>query len=514
MMNSLLKAFYRLSGTTYDVIRHNSPDTRTRYNSLACALLLTTGVAIFGGIEIASQFTKLIEVKIAAGIFWGLAIFIFDFFLLNGNAKGIQKYIRITVGLASVMITISALFITLNQSTIDKIIDRQKSDKILKLDSEYFASKDARYSEVNKNKKLIAEYHQKNCISEALNGYPGIRYTQKHSLCEQTNHEIELEMLRLNDLEKPFIDGYSSEVKRINGENSNDYFAKLRLLPGVLNQNFTSQIIAICVFIVFCYIEIQSILLKFGIKKDDEYHISLNAYLENKKNIAIERINQEYLLEKSKYLQDDTKSHIQRQKEQIVLDLASIEIIANKEKAVRTILKICEKNGYNESCSELEKMLQGTKGKSETEPDKQDIFEMSQPMKEIVETIKICSTNKTLCENIFNWIVKNIDYDTEHSKQHYRTAMQTYDEKLGLCGELSVLYMSMLRAVNIDCNYCTVTKDINEKPVTHACVIIDNDDGSSTLSDVAYKAFQINHSEYRAISDEELMVKYDSWNQR
>ena len=73
--------------------------------------------------------------------------------------------------------------------------------------------------------------------------------------------------------------------------------------------------------------------------------------------------------------------------------------------------------------------------------------------------------------------------------------------------------MSFLRAVNIDCSFCEVTKDNTGKEVAHACLIIKTSDGKAHLSDVAYKAFTIEHAEYRELTDTELKSRYENWNQ-
>ena len=512
-MNTFLTALYRLSGATYDVVKHCSPDTKTRYSHIAYALLLTSGLAVFGGYEIASQFTDTIWIDLLVGLFWGLAVFSFDLFLINSMAGKVQRIMRIGVGLASVLITISALFITLNRATIETTVNRETSSRIATIQREYLAGKELRYAQVTEKKSAIARYHQANCVTEALNRYPGAIYEAKHRLCEVTNKEIASECSKLDLAEQPYLNNYLDAKKAILSERSNDYFAKLRLLPQILNRDFTTQFFALCGFIFFCALEIQSMTLKFNITKDDEYHTALNAYIAHQKILTIENLNEANRAAKEKAIIQKKKASSEEQQKQFIVAMDEVQDIATKEKAINSILKICINNGYLDSAKEIRKIFGQDESTSSDKAHVKDIFQLSQPMKEIVELIKDYSTNTTLCENIFNWIVKNITYDTEHSKQHYRTAMQTYDEKLGLCGELSVFYMGMLRAVNIDCNYCAVTKDINEKPVTHACVIIHNDDGTKTLSDVAYKTFKISHSEYRAISDEELMVKYESWNQ-
>ena len=514
IMTSLLKGIYRLSGTTYDVIKHCSPDTKTRYNNISYALLLTTGLAVFGGYEIASQFTEIIWIDLLVGLFWGLAVFSFDFFLLNSVAGKFQRYMRVCVGISSVLITVSAFFITLNRATIETTIDREKGNRIAKIERDYLAGKEARYAQVNEKRKAIARYHQANCVTEALNGFPGERYAAKHSLCEETNKEIVTESAKLDMAEQPYLNAYLTAKDDVSSERSNDYFAKLRLLSQILNRDFTSQFMTVCGFIFFCAVEIQCMTLKFGIAKDDEYHTALHEYLAQHKIITMENINEQNRAAKDKAFAAYKRAYTERQQEQFLVDMDAIQDIASKEKAINKILHICMENGYIDSVKQIKKILIGQDDSSSSKNNyAEDIFEMTQSMKDIVKVIEKCSPRNSLCENIFNWIVENIAYDSEHSKQHYRTAMQTYTDKQGLCGELSVLYISFLRAVNVDCNYCAVTKDMNGKTVTHACVIINHDDTTRTLSDVAYKVYIINHLEYKAIYDDELTVKYQNWNQ-
>jgi len=507
------KFIYRLGGATYDVIKHCSPDTKTKYSNLAYSLFLSTILATIGGYDIAHQFTTLMAFCLAVGILWGVAVFSFDYFLINGTANGIFKYIRIPVGLANVFITITALFVLLNQSTIDTSISLTNAGKVSRCDSIYLSGKEHRYAQVKDEKKHIDEYHQKNCVPEALNGHPGHKYDQKHSLCITTNDEITQETAKLDSTEKTYYTAYQTEKQALQSVTSNDFFAKVKLLPGILSANKLILVLAVCLFIFLGYIELQSILMKFAINSNDEYHTILRTYVANRKGLMTSLVDNEVKGERERILLDEITTDEQIIKLKFAAHMNSTDAQALREYEIRSKIEILRRKGYDATADDLAEKWKLYINGDFTRHEATNIFKMSQSMTHQVEELRKACTKENLAENIFNWILTNITYDKEHSQEHYRTAKETYNEKRGLCGELGVLYIAFLRTVNIDCNFCEVIKDNTGKAVTHACIIIKNNEGPSHLSDVAYKSFSIEHLEYKELTDAELKNKYDNWNQ-
>jgi len=516
MTNYYAKKIYRLGGATYNVIKHCSPDIQTKYSNLAYSLLLSTVLAAIGGYDIAHQFTAAMAFCFAVCILWGIAVFSFDYFLINGGVvNGIFKYIRIPVGLANVLITITALFVLLNQSTIDTSIRLANAYKVGKCNTTYIAGKEGRYAQVKEEKKHIDEYHQQNCVPEALNGHPGPEYQKKHSLCITTNNEIVQETAKLDSTEKIYYAAYQTEKEALQSITSDDFFAKAKLLPDILSANKLILVLAICLFIFLGYIELQSILMKFAIDPNDEYHINLRTYNANRKAFLASQMENEVTTEKEKILLDRKNAGEDFARLQFEADMNASDAKALRELEVRGKIKILRKKGYYATADDLEKNWKQYINSSATSEDEiQEIFKLTQSMTHQLEEIKKgTQTTAHLAENIFNWVLNNITYDTDHSKEHYRTAKETYNEKRGLCGELSVLYMAFLRAANINCSFCEVTKDNTAKEVAHACIIIKDDKSATHLSDLAYKSFIIVHYEYKELTDDELKNKYDNWNQ-
>ena len=515
MPNYFSKKIYRMGGATYDVIKHCGPDTKTRYSNLAFSLILSTLLAAIGGYDIAHQFTTAMAFCIAVAILWGLAVFSFDYFLINGGGvNGIFKYIRIPVGLANVFITITALFVLLNQSTIDTNIRLANANKVTKCDSTYLSGKEGRYTQVEEQKKNSETYHQKNCVPEALNGHPGPEYDKKHALCITTNAEIAMEAAKLDSTETTYYTAYQTEKEALQSITSNNFFAKAKLLPGILTANKLILVLAVCLFIFLGYVELQSILMKWSINPDDEYHINLRTYNANRKGLLASQMENEVSTEKDKILLGKKITDEEIKKQKFQADMNAADEMALREMEAKGKIEILRNKGYDATADNLEEVWkQYINSGSKSQGDAADIFKMSQSMAHQVVEIQKGSTSENLAENIFNWVLTNITYDTDHSKEHYRTAKEAYNEKRGLCGELSVLYMSFLRAVNIDCGFCEVTKDNTGKEVAHACIIIKNSVGKAHLSDVAFKAFTIDHAEYRELTDTELKSRYENWNQ-
>ncbi len=194
------------------------------------------------------------------------------------------------------------LTVLLNQSTIDTNIRLANANKISKCDSAYLSGKEERYAQVDERKRLIDEYHQKNCVPEALNGHPGVEYNKKHSLCISTNNEITNEANKLDSAEKSYIDAYQTERDALQGIASNDFFAKAKLLPGILTANMLILVLAVCLFIFLGYVELQSILMKWSIDQSDEYHTNLRTYTANRKGLLGSQMENEVSAEKDKIL--------------------------------------------------------------------------------------------------------------------------------------------------------------------------------------------------------------------
>ncbi|HEX8607306.1 MAG TPA: DUF4407 domain-containing protein, partial [Pedobacter sp.] len=411
--------FFRLGGTTYDVIKHCSPDIRTKYGNLAWSLFLSTGLAIIGGFDIARQFTTVFAICIGVGILWGIAVFFFDYFIINSSSgKLFFKLIRIPVGISNVTITVIALFVLLNQSTIDSKLLLTNTKKITRGDSTYLSNKQTRYAQVAEKKENIEAYHQKNCVPEALDGYPGPEYQKKHALCVTTDSAITRETAQLDTAEKTYHAAYQIERDALLKVSNADFFAKALLLPEIISANIMVLILAIALFIFLSYLELQSIMLKFSIDPNDEYHIKLRSYEEKRKGTTATQMDNEANVSLKKALLEGRKADAIITADEFTQDMQDTDAKTLRELEIRKRIKILRSKGYQATADQLEKKLQVyIKTGSASQDGSTDIFKMTNSMLHQLEEIRKGSNGDSLAENIFHWIVVSIAYDEGHSKE-------------------------------------------------------------------------------------------------
>jgi hypothetical protein len=530
-MNTIKTTFYRLGGADYEVIKDCSKKTKVRYLNLALALFLTVALAGIGGFDIASQFNPSVPVKIGVSIGWALVTLSFDYFLINGgSARGAFKYIRIVVGLANICITITALFVLLNQATIDSKIRLSNSSNIKALDETYLAAKETRYSAVKSKKSEGEKYNSEVVIPEAKNGYPGPRYAEKKAVYDGMIKAVEKETSKLDSLEVQYLAAYQNERSALESIQSNDFFAKAKLLPDVMrNGGGPMMFLAGCLFIFLSYIELQAISLKLSMSEDDEYHTAEKTHEARNKEVRVAIARHHAELEQRKLSLNTSEQDNQLVSREYRFLMNHLDDRVVREAEMRGKVAILRAKGFTANAAALESELLrftgaanmkhptcGTVDKQSTLPEEarlqlEEIFKCTQPMAAMLETIRNDSPPGTLAESIFKWVVANIVYDKGHGKFFYRTARETYNDGHGICGELSVLYMAFLRASGINAAFVEVKKDHKGDDVSHACVQV-KQDNSQFLSDPAYKSFVIEHVNWSAWSDEKLSAEYRSWN--
>jgi hypothetical protein len=531
-MKIIKSLFYRLGGADYDVLKDCSKKTKVRYQSLAFALFLTVTLAAIGGFDIATQFTTSNPVRAGVAALWAIATLSFDYFLINGGAgKGAFKYVRIFVGLANICITIAALFVLLNQATIDSQIRLDNSGEIEVIDEAYLKAKENRYSAVKTKKAEAEKYNTEVVVPEAKNGYPGPKYAEKKGVYDTMVTAVNEEVVKLDALEQQYLTAYQTKRSALESVQSNDFFAKIKLLPEVmLKGGWLSLVLAGCLFIFLSYIELQAISLKLSISDDDEYHTAEKAHEARTREIRNATAESHVELERRKILLNTSVKGGELEKQEYDVFMNDVGDRIVREAEMRGRIAILRAKGFDTAAdsleSELDRFIKTSKNKENTQSEPnyrrndtssegnlpvEEILKFTEPMTTTLESIRNASTPENLAKNIFNWIITNIVYDKGHGQFFCRTAREAYNDGHGICGELSVLYMAFLRASGIDAKFVEVTKDHQNEKVSHACVLV-KQSGSQFLSDPAYNSFRTEHAEWNEWNDEKLSAEYCSWN--
>tara|TARA_Y100000310_G_scaffold343547_1_gene451738 strand:- start:1570 stop:2163 length:594 start_codon:yes stop_codon:yes gene_type:complete len=137
---------------------------------------------------------------------------------------------------------------------------------------------------------------------------------------------------------------------------------------------------------------------------------------------------------------------------------------------------------------------------------------------EILNTVKNVYqpgfTDKKNAKNIFDWVVRNIGYGKrKRGGQGYRNSLEVFNDGEGVCGEMSSLYLVMVRSVGIRGSYVDVKRDNRGMSVNHACAMIDvpGRNGGLTLVDPAYREYDVHHQKYEPLTDFEIYQSYKDW---
>jgi len=139
---------------------------------------------------------------------------------------------------------------------------------------------------------------------------------------------------------------------------------------------------------------------------------------------------------------------------------------------------------------------------------------------------EICDTAKVLCKDMDNdlhkadilheWVTEEIRYGKKKRHGRYRTSAEVMEDREGMCGELTNLYIAMARSVDLTTNYVQVTRDHKGKKVNHACatVAIPGQHFHFTLADPAYRQFDIRHQNFQPMADSEAIKYFNEYNKK
>lgn len=361
-----------LSGSSPAALALCGSEVQKQKINLGLSVILSTLLAFIGGADVARQFTGSLPLCLSVGALWAMAVCSFDYFLLaQGPTNKFFQFIRVPVGFANIIITMTALFIMLNQASIDSGLRLSNAASIAKVDSIYLAGNKDRYAGVTAKQAAIDAYHAKNCLPEAANGHPGPLYEKKHAVCVATNAEIKEEKTKLDENEKQFFEAYQSKRRALLSVTDMDFFAKAKQLPAIFKANLMTLVLGICLFIFLSYIELQGILLKFSTKGSDEYINAVEKIRIEQTAMAIAALNQRIDMEKKEAedeLARNEEARMFRRAKDVFVNTGNWALMEGEAKRMIGIL---HKKGYSDTAKRMEKELKKLLGAHgwDTEPD-------------------------------------------------------------------------------------------------------------------------------------------------
>lgn len=140
-------------------------------------------------------------------------------------------------------------------------------------------------------------------------------------------------------------------------------------------------------------------------------------------------------------------------------------------------------------------------------------FTYNDDMLELSKKLRGSSRHST-AKNVFDWMAENIRYNN-YAKGILRSLFLNYDYKSahevfrageGICLDQAYLYCVLARYTGVNSSVVEVKKDCNGEKVWHACCCVDG----KLLVDTAYSRFDVEHEDYRIMSDDEVRKEYYS----
>lgn len=349
---------YSLGGADYNVIQQCTANTKKQYRNLGWSVILCIFVAFISGADFTHQYTSSIPLTVAGGLLFAIFVFSFDYFLINSNSTNtFFKLLRVPVAIANVVLGTLALMVLLCQSKIDNKILLNSTSKITACDSNYQKAKLQRYFDYNTKVKTKEDYHNSVCFKEAKNGYAGANYFKKHAYCRIQDSILNIEKANIDSTEIAFSNTYKLEREALSKLTNNDFFQKCQYLPSIFSENWITLLVAICVFIITSYIEIQAMAMKMSQNPNDEYHQDLEKYITYHKSKSEQRLKsmQDHRDKMDELIneKENTEDLAKWAQEKVVSTLKKVPLIYK----LKEYKRIFAEQGMPELCEEVDNIL-------------------------------------------------------------------------------------------------------------------------------------------------------------
>ena len=513
--------------------------TKKNYKNIVLAMYFVSAISIATGIEVTSQFTDSISILVFGGLLYGVVIFCVDYFLVSGESTRFNFIARAIFGSASVVIGVVSLLLLINTNDINNLTKSNNTALLNSLSNNYLNAKSNRYKLASEKEAVIADYHLKECVPEAKNKYAGEAYDRIHnSFCVVEEKKLSAITKALDSSEVSYLNIYNEKKVRLNETSRLGLFEKVAILfqeiiiPDIYKIGF-----AVLLFIFLLGIEFTALFAKMNIKKGNGF-IQLKNVIEGEDyKIALDRITKENEITKTKMDSSSDLLKTENELDSKIIKLLLVQRMKNEFLKARSVSPELwsddlSKQGntiFEDASFKLNEELK-KEFNIPTIPDKNSdektvkkeankviseysLFYLTTEMKTLAKMLLLQSKNNRakFVELLFNWSLQNITFEKEHNLSHYKYARNVFEQKRGVCGELAIFFIAMLRFSSIKSDYVHVDIDLKGQKVNHACVGVDIDN-NYVLVDLAYKVLNANHRQWTPLNISTLLKNVSEWN--
>ncbi|MBU1975806.1 MAG: transglutaminase-like domain-containing protein [Nanoarchaeota archaeon] len=137
---------------------------------------------------------------------------------------------------------------------------------------------------------------------------------------------------------------------------------------------------------------------------------------------------------------------------------------------------------------------------------------LSPDMLRLVEDVKGIKNDYKKAEKLYRIVDSNVKYGENKRINGYRNSVEVLETAEGVCGESTILYITLARLCGLKANYVSVDIDFSGDDVNHACAGVQLQDKGFVLVDNAYSGgFDIKHKDFTVRSDEEFERIFSMW---
>ena len=80
-----------------------------------------------------------------------------------------------------------------------------------------------------------------------------------------------------------------------------------------------------------------------------------------------------------------------------------------------------------------------------------------------------CKTDEEKAKVLFDWLESEIKYGSSKRGVGYRNSKEVFEQKEGVCGEMTYTYITIARSLGLKAGYVSVAVDAYGNKVHHGC---------------------------------------------
>lgn len=542
-----------LAGYDSNIAKRCPGNSQNKYAAMGAAVLITTLMACFGGYHLAND---IVSNKIAAlgfALFWGSIVFGFEYMMINlfnNSSKGKWAIfsMRILMSIAISLLISTPFVLMLFQGTIKQRLAEEQKAKIENVETDFMVQKAIIDTALAVRFRSVIE-HEKIAVDEAIGiGGTGLKgmgkwFTYKNDLLKNARKEDSTYRVNAAANLLALETNRDNNISSIKEFYSHDFLSQIMALLKLMREKGIVIFETILILLVLLLFDLMPIILKStsSLKDEDDPYNQL-VKLDKRHKLELGRLSLRNVTQ-NRYNEEMTTTELspanaglrtfKAEASSILLVYKThqeyLALIEDEFKDNENIRNHAKRNLDLLSANSIDGILKDKKTSDYSDIELSDQYhayiadiETLTPHHPFAADQNIINTVKELCKPemdeeqkfnvLFEWITVNIPYDIDHDNlTGYRTAIDTFSAKTGICGELTALLVTMCRVAGIKADYVSVSKDDKGADVIHACAGI-SIKGSFRMADPSYKNSDVLHQVYAIKSDEDVLKNFISWN--